>query len=180
VILSLHDVVGVTTQSMTCAEPGSQVVFMRVLRTNKRNRYFFIDFDDNQSNIREVHRDLNDLSAVLNWLLPAGYSHRQGDIGIYARQHLPLDRREIPNERQSTEFAGLMNRRHRFDCMQDCKFFRKDNRYFVQVLCRAHMVHPEHPSIALNPGLYELRGAKGRVVGRTVAVRSGKPPFVEL
>jgi hypothetical protein len=178
-LFSMRDVLRVQIELTTDEETGGHVVLARVLRAGKRMQVFFIDFDAKQSNVRRVKPSLKSVRQARAWLLAAGYVHRQGDIGIYARVRLPASAEEIARERQPAEFADLLNRRHRFDPISNSRFFRTAYRHFVQVVSETRMLHPEHPPITLLPGLYGLKGAKGQALGREIPVRIGKPSLVE-
>jgi len=133
-IVRLDGVVRVRSEEVRCGGSGAGHALIRVRRADGTVQAFFIDFDETQSNIRRVSARLATLAAVLNWLLPPGYAHRQGDIGIYCRTGLPAAAREISLESQPAEFAPLLGRRHRFDPIRECRFHRTVTRYFVQVL----------------------------------------------
>jgi hypothetical protein len=178
-LLSLRDVLHVQIESTTDEETCGHVALARVLRAGGRMQVFFIDFDEKQSNVRRIKPSLKSVREARAWLLPPGYVHRQGDVGIYARARLPASAAEIAREQQPTEFASLLNRRHRFEAICNCRFFRTTNRHFVQVVSETRMLHPEHSPVTLLPGLYALRGAKGQAIGHEIPVHIGKPSLVE-
>jgi hypothetical protein len=157
-----------------------KLVYLRVFRTGRRARGFFLDRDAVQSNVREVPGRLGSLDVVLRWLLAPGFAYRQGDIGIYSRAIPRSGIREIRPDRYGQAFARLLGGRHRFDPEGNCRYFRAGRRLFVEVLSAVRLVHPEHQAILLPPACYELRSARGRPLARRVPLRVGKPGPIPL
>jgi hypothetical protein len=179
-LFSLGDVKDMWIDSTQRLDGVVQVSLVRVTRERGPELAYFVDYDGQQGSVRSVRSDLPDLPSVLGWLLRPGYAYRQGDVGLYVCRRLPGSAEEVQRERQGGEFAAILNRRHRFEPAASCRFFRTARRYFVDVSSEARMVHPEHRSITLAPALYELKGARGRALGKEFLIRPAKPLFVEL
>ena len=135
---------------------------MSLLRINgQQERLFFIDEVDGSTNVREVLAALSHLDAVLSWLLPTGHMYRQGDIGIYRRERLPRAAEPVPASSQPQEFAPVLGLRHVFKADANCSYFRLGDACFVQVHSPTPLIHPEHETVLLIEGVYELIKAHG-------------------
>ena len=146
----------------------------RVTFSRGLGRTFFLSADSRQATLREIHPSLWTLRSALQWLLPPGYAHRQGDIGIYRREQLPTQVRAVSIEHWLNEYAPILHFRHRLVPLAACAFYKTRKRYFVRLQSKARIIHPEHEAVLIPPGLYELVGARGRPIPRTSLTRVGR------
>jgi hypothetical protein len=144
--------------------PGQEILFLRATAADGDVSALFIDDDSVQTNVRRVAPHLADVDAVLGWLLPPGFLCRQGDVGFYPRPALPP---------AAGELAAPLNRRHLFEPAASCRFFAgADGDVHVQVAERAQVVHPEHEAVTLEPGIYQIVGARGEPLSGVTAPRA--------
>jgi len=134
----------------------------------------FIDNDTIQTNVRLVSNALTRLSDVYPWLLPQDFLHRQGDVGIYVRNALPIGVHEISADSYPKAFAEVLSQRHSFDPAPRCRFYVGEELYYVRVMEQIRLVHPEHEALLLEPGLYQLIGAAGTPLPHFIGLRPGE------
>lgn len=171
----VEGVVRIDEERRRAEESEQDILFLR-LTTRCGLRAFFIDSDPVQTNVREVAPELERLDEVFPWLLPTGYTHRQGDVGIYRSAVLPPTALRIPREEYADHFVDILSKRHALDPMSACEFYIGDNHYYVSVNGPARLMHPEHPAIPLEVGLYQLIGARGTPLPVFVGLREGETP----
>lgn len=156
------------------------ILFLKVICGDDRKRAFFIDHDKAQTTVREVNPDLDDLDCVLRWLLPPGYTYRQGDIGIYRRTEIPDHVKPVAEADYVKHFMGILGRRHVLDTAANCQFYVGEGSFFIRVNAPTYLVHPEHKPIQIEEGIYELRGARGEILPKSAEIRVGKPLLWQL
>lgn len=150
----------------------------RVQSFNGSKRAFFLDADNGQANIREIDSALPDLRSVIKWLLPRGYSYRQGDIGIYRRESLPRMAQVVLARAYLEEYAPILHMRHRLEPLEACQFYRTTRKYFVRLESEARILHPEHAPVHMRVGSYEFIAARGQIISIENCARLGKPAFL--
>lgn len=175
-VVEVRDVAGLVEERRWMATSEQDIVFLRLFTQDGVQRAFFIDSDPVQTNVREVSSELERLDDVFPWLLPSDYTHRQGDVGIYQRATLPPSAGLIAREEYPESFIHILSKRHALDPVMACDFFVGEGRYHVRANQPSRLVHPEHPAIALAPGLYELLGARGTPLPEFVGLREGESP----
>lgn len=176
-VIDIENVESVVTEQRAAPETHQFLLYLRVHAADKCF-VFFIDADEVQTNVRLVSSDLGTLDEVLGWLLPPGFVHRQGDVGIYERQP-SSDAREIPSAQYPVVFEGVLSGRHSLEDPESCRFFSDGDRYFVEVRRDTCLVHPEHPAITLEPGWYQLVGARGECLPSFIGLRDGESAAYE-
>lgn len=172
-VVEVREVVEIVEERLWMASSEQDILFLRLF-TQDGPRAFFIDSDPVQTNVREVSPDLERLADVFPWLLPSDYTHRQGDVGIYQRPTLPPSAELIVRKAYPESFIHILSKRHALDPVTACDFFVGDGRYHVRVNQPSRLIHPEHPAIALAPGIYELLGARGTPLPEFVGLRAGE------
>lgn len=175
-VVEVGDVVGVAEERRRVDDSEQDILLIRLLTRDGGRRVFFIDSDPVQTNVREVSAELERLDDVFSWLLPPGYTHRQGDVGIYLRNGLPPSAQLIAREEYSDRFVHILSKRHALEPADACDFFVVDRLYHVRVNRPARLIHPEHTAITLTPGVYELLGARGTPLPEFVGLREGESP----
>jgi hypothetical protein len=173
-VAEVRGVVGIVEERRWMADSEQDILFLRLCTQDDGWRAFFIDSDPVQTNVREVSSELERLDDVFPWLLPTDYTHRQGDVGIYQRTALPPAAGPIAREEYPELFIHITSKRHALDPVEVCDFFVGNGLYYVRVNRPARLVHPEHPAIALAPGIYELLGARGTPLPEFVGLREGE------
>jgi hypothetical protein len=153
------------------------LLHLKFLLENGQVRAFFLDYDNIQTNIREVSPDPKNLQDLLNWLLPREYLVRQGDIAFYERYALPVIARIVDIIEFQRVLYPLIGARHRFEADHKCDFLVANDRFFIVVHEVLRLVHPEHKPVVLKAGYYELLIARGSVLPEEVFVRQAKPSF---
>jgi hypothetical protein len=162
-IVQITNVVRVEEDLLSRPETAQDSVLLRLWQKPDVVRALFIDDDQHQTSVREVDPSLVDVNAVIEWLLPAGYMCRQGDIGIYRRDRLPPNVREVRVPADTERLKRIVGR-HVLDRQDACKVFISGTRPFVLVQELVRLIHPEHSAIELDKGLYELVASRGRVL----------------
>ncbi|MGZ5443432.1 MAG: CBS domain-containing protein [Thermoanaerobaculia bacterium] len=170
-VADVHDVVDISVERREVRESDQVVMLLRLHCADGSVRALFLDSDPVQSNVREVASHLDRLDDVFSWLLEPGYAHRQGDVGIYAAPDIPSASRRVPAAEVPEVFAPILSKRHSLTPVEACEFFAGQDTWFVHVRDAARLVHPEHQAIAISPGLYEIRGARGIPLPSFVGLR---------
>lgn len=173
-VANIPGVIAITEERRDLPESEQVVLLLRLFRRDGSVRTLFLDTDPVQSNVREVAPHLERLDDVFDWLLEPGYMHRQGDVGIYAAAAIPADCRAVAAAEYADHFAPILSKRHALEPLEACEFHVGDGTYFVRVHGPARLVHPEHHAIAVAPGLYEIRGARGTPLPEIVGLRHGE------
>jgi hypothetical protein len=158
---------------------NQSLMLLRVLTKNS-SRSYFVDFEHGRTNVREVSPHLTTLSETVVWLLPRGYVERQGDVAFYEVG--------VPDHADEVEAAGFERRlfprlagRHQFTPVSSTKFFIvADERFFLRVERSQPVIHPEHPTVELHVGEYELIVANGQSLPTFVEVRTARTLLVGL
>jgi hypothetical protein len=152
---------------------SSQLMLLECALGDGTRRRLFIEGDERQASAREVAADLDDLDAVLGWLLPPGYAYRQGDVGFYRREALPLGLRPVESSDDRRECEQVLGRRHLLDPPDACRLW-VDGAAYVDVLRETRLVHPEHEPVTIEPGTYEIVAARGVPLPIEPEVRTAK------
>lgn len=158
---------------------GTREILLR-LRSPAGWRAFFIDESDCQSNLREIDPSVTTLAAAVAWLLPPGFVCRQGDVGIYPCAVMPTQARACAAGTHLEAFGPVLGRRHVFETAAHCDFFVADCRYFVSVRDHVRLIHPEHESIAIERGQYEIISARGTPIPDALPLREALPATLPL
>src|SRR5215210_7708741 len=132
-VVEVGDVVEVSEERRRVEASEQDIVFLRLFTRGGGPRAFFIDSDPVQTNVREVSPELERLDDVFPWLLPPGYTHRQGDVGIYRRDAVPPSARPVAREEYPERFVDILSKRHALEPAAACDFFGGDGRYHVVV-----------------------------------------------
>ncbi|MGJ4939536.1 CBS domain-containing protein [Bradyrhizobium sp. HKCCYLS1011] len=158
-------------------ESGSKqhVLLLTVDSEQSGRRVLFIDADPVQTNVREVDCALSNIDETYAWLLPQDFLHRQGDVGIYARDavpgHLPL----VPSGDYERVFEPAFSGRHVLVPVEGFVFYSDGSSFYVEVLCaKARIMHPEHHPVELRSGFYEIREARGIPLPSFSGLRDGE------
>ena len=178
IILEIAAVTGITMESEHDDDGGER----GLLRVESPGawRAFFVDRNQIQSNVREVDASLTTLTSVLEWLLPPGFVHRQGDIGVYACA-LPRDGEAgDPAASHPGVLAPLLGSRHLFDRPRHCAFIQTGGRYFVAVREPVRLIHPEHSPVEIAAGTYELVRARGRTLPGVATIAAAQTSTLPL
>jgi hypothetical protein len=178
-VAAVRGVVAIDEERRYAEETRQHLLLLRMTLRAGGARLFFLDGDPVQTNVREVAPELDGLDAVLAWLLPPGYAHRQGDVGLYRGRDLPPAARPVAPAEYPQAFVSVLSERHHLEPAAACEFFAGGDRFFVRVARAARLVHPEHPALALGPGLYELVGARGTPLPHFVGLRDGETAALE-
>lgn len=173
-VADVRGVVAIAEERRYVAASRQHLLLLRMTRRGGGARLFFLDSDPVQTNVREVAPELGGLDEVLGWLLPPGFAHRQGDVGLYRARDLPPAVRPVAPAEYPEQFVSVLSKRHHLEPAAACEFFAGGDRFFVRVARAARLVHPEHPALALGPGLYELVGARGTPLPHFVGLRDGE------
>ena len=177
-VVELAGVARIGEQASVCEETLQDLLLLKIACADGRTHAFFIDADPVQTNVRAVDPGLEVLEEVLDWLLPQGYVHRQGDVGIYPRSYLPAGARKIDAADYADECVDILSYRHLLEPAVSCNFYCAPGKLcYVLVRDAVRLVHPEHPAIELEPGLYELLGARGVALPQYVGLREGETPL---
>jgi hypothetical protein len=171
----MEGIVHISEEYRYLAELQEDLLFLKILCTFEKKRAFFINHDKVQTTVREVDPDLDDLDCVLRWLLPPDYTYRQGDIGIYHRSEIFDYVKPVQETDYAQYFSGVLGRRHVLDPMTNCIFFAGKGSCWIHVNEPVQLVHPEHKSIEIEAGLYEIQGARGEILPKSAKIRVGKP-----
>lgn len=141
------------------------VRLISIMSSSEKKNNYFIWRDATQSTIREVDQSLQNLESVLRWLLPTGYSYRQGDIALYECssewQSYFVCRSNLINVSLDT----ILGSRHFFDPPCLCANGNDGvvaGRLIVMLEEPSLLMHPEHGSLKVAPGIYEVIAAKGK------------------
>lgn len=138
---------------------AQRMALLRVFTGDEVRGAFFVDAEDNQANVRAVDPSLETLAATIEWLLPSDLHARQGDLGVQIADAIPSEARDVTDD-FDVEFDLPLHGRHRFT-KNDVRYFRRNDRYFVELPTGASLVHPEHEATILSEGRYELIPARG-------------------
>lgn len=160
-VTDVHGVTALELERRDVPESEQTVMLLRLRCGDGSARALFLDADPVQSNVREVAPHLERLDDVFDWLLEPGYVHRQGDVGIYARQAIPILAHRLSAAEYPDAFEPILSKRHQLSPAESCEFFAGGGVWFVRVREAARLIHPEHHALSLEPGLYEIRGAQG-------------------
>jgi CBS domain-containing protein len=160
-VTDVEDVQSIDVERRELPESEQTVMLLRLRSGDGSVRTLFLDADPVQSNVREVAPELERLDDVFDWLLEPGYVHRQGDVGIYPASDIPPAARCLAPAEYADAFEPILSKRHQPSPAERCEFFVAQNAWFVRAGEGVRLVHPEHHAIALQPGLYEFRGARG-------------------
>lgn len=156
-------------------EPASsQKILLMRFTCEEGERLLFIDADPVQTNAREVSPSLQSLKDVYDWLLSPDYAYRHGDVGVYARDTLPVGCQSVSPEKYEAAFEPVLSLRHVFKPAANCEFFVTKDRYFCRIGQDVQLMHPEHAPEALEPGLYEIIAARGVALPNIVGLREGE------
>jgi len=160
-VTDVADVVELATERRDAPAAEQSVMLVRLRSADGTVRALFLDADPVQSNAREVGPHLERLDEVFDWLLEPGFLHRQGDVGIYGVAAPQSGAQPVAVADYADRFEPVLSKRHQLSPAEACEFLAGDGKWFVRVHRATRLIHPEHPALALAPGLYELRGARG-------------------
>jgi hypothetical protein len=176
----IKGVVRISKEYRYLTDSQEDLLFLKVFCRDDRKRAFFIDHDKAQTTVREVNPDINDLDCVLRWLLPPGYTYRQGDIGIYRRTEIPDHVKPVAEADYVKYFMEVLGRRHVLEPAANCMFYVDEENCCIRVNAPTYLVHPEHKPIQIEEGIYELRRARGEILPKSAEIRVGKPLLWQL
>jgi hypothetical protein len=178
-LLKTNDVRQIFEERAVADGANQSLMLLRVL-TKDNSRSYFVDFEHGRTNVREVSPHLTTLSEALAWLLLPGYAARQGDVAFY-EVVIP----DLVKEVEAVEFErrlfSRLGGRHQFTPVSTTKFFiGADQHFFLRVERSQQVIHPEHPTVELQAGMYELAVAKGQSLPTFVEVRRARTLLVGL
>lgn len=180
IVVVIEGVVHISEEHRYLTDSREDLLFLKLVCRDENKRAFFIDHDKVQTTVREVDPELDDLDCVLRWLLPPGYTYRQGDIGIYSRPEILHHVKPVAEADYAEYFTGVLGRRHVLDPAANCTFYAGQGSCCIRVNAPTHLVHPEHKSIEIEAGIYEIRGARGEILPKSAEIRVGKPLLWQL
>jgi hypothetical protein len=178
-VIDVSNVVRLSEEWRESPQTEQTILFLRLFRADGSVCSLFLDNDNVQSNAREVSPDLERLDDVFPWLLDQDFVHRQGDVGVYACAQVPLLATLVSEEHVLDMFEPVLSRRHTFDPLSSCELFVGNNSYYVRVNKPVRLIHPEHRSIPLAIGLYEIRGARGTALPNYIGLRDNERAALE-
>jgi hypothetical protein len=178
-LITTNKVRRVSKERAVAEEANQSLMLLRVL-TKDDSRSYFVDFEHGRTNVREVSPHLTTLSETLAWLLPRGYVERQGDVAFY-EVGIPDHVKEVEAAEFERRLFPRLGGRHQFTPVSTTKFFiAADQRFFLRVEQSQSVIHPEHPTVELQAGGYELVVAKGQSLPTFVEVRRARTLLMGL
>jgi hypothetical protein len=173
-VADIADVVQLDSERRDVPESEQVVLLLRFGLADGSTRVLFLDSDPVQSNAREVAGHLRRLDEVFDWLLEPGYVARQGDVGIYPAHAVPATSSPIASGDYPAVFEPVLSQRHSLQPVSVCELAAGAGLFHVRALAPIRLVHPEHHAVALEPGLYELRAARGEPLPSFTGLRHGE------
>lgn len=170
-LAEFRDVSSIQQEYARMEESQQDVLLLRLHDRHGNVHSLFIDNDPVQTNVRLISSEVSRLADVYGWLLPSGYVHRQGDVGLYLRDKLPRNARKVSAKDYPQRFIGILSKRHDFIPTDSLQFYATRNTYYVRVVEPVRLIHPEHDALPLVPGLYRLIGAKGIPLPKLIGLR---------
>jgi len=170
-LAEFRDVASIQQEYARIEESQQDVLLLRLHDRHGNVHALFVDNDPVQTNVRLISSEVSRLADVYSWLLPSGYAHRQGDVGLYLRDKLPRNARKVSAKHYPQRFIGILSKRHSFAPIDSLRFYATRNTYYVRVVEPARLIHPEHEAQPLEPGLYRLIGAKGIPLPKFIGLR---------
>ena len=168
------------SEERAVAEGANQSLLLLRVLTKDDSRSYFVDFEHGRTNVREVSPHLTTLGETLAWLLPRGYVERQGDVAFY-EVSIPDHVKEVEAAEFERRIFPRLGGRHQFTPVSTTKFFvAADQHFFLRVERSQPVIHPEHPTVELQVGGYELVVAKGQSLPTFVEVRRARTLLVGL
>lgn len=174
-VTEISDVIDLYFEQRNDDETDQSMLFLKVFSKDNKTNAFFLDADPVQTNAREVDSSLNNLTEVLNWLLPSDYFCRQGDIGFYKTKSIPEGAIEVSKDEYGDYFEKPFHKRHIISPKENCNFYvMETGRYFIRVNGQAFIIHPEHHPEELPLGLLEVVCAKGEPLPKIIGLKEGE------
>jgi hypothetical protein len=168
------------SEERAVAEGANQSLMLLRVLANDDSRNYFVDFEHGRTNVREVSPHLVTLSETLAWLLPGGYVERQGDVAFYETV-IPDHVKEVEAEEFDWLLFPQLGGRHQFAPISTTRFFVvSDQHFFLRVERSQPVIHPEHPTVELPVGGYELVVARGQSLPKFVEVRRARTLLVGI
>jgi len=178
-VTEIADVIRIEEEVRRLEESEQNILLLRFHDRHGRVRTLFIDNDPVQTNVREIASELDRLDNVFAWLLPLDYVYRQGDVGLYRRTEIPVQADKISTSSYADRFIEVLSKRHSLDPVGSCEFYSHNDKFYVHVIAPVRLNHPEHESISLETGIYELIGARGTPLPEFVGLRTNEKPALE-
>jgi hypothetical protein len=178
-LITTNEVRQISKECAFAKGTNQSLMLLRVL-TKHDSRSYFVDFEHDRTNVREVSSHLTSLSETLAWLLPRGYVERQGDVAFY-EVGIPDHVKEVEAAEFERRLFPRLAGRHQFTPVSSTKFFiTADQHFFLRVERSQPVIHPEHPTVELRVGGYELVVANGQSLPTFVEVRRARTLLVGL
>ena len=178
-LITTNEVRQISKERAVAEGANQSLMLLRVL-TKDDSRSYFVDFEHGRTNVREVSPHIKTLSETLAWLLPRGYVERQGDVAFYAVS-IPDHVKKVEAAEFERQLFPRLAGRHQFAPVSTTKFFiAVDQRFFLRVERNQPVIHPEHLTVELRAGEYELVVANGQSLPTFVEVRRARTLLVGL
>jgi len=83
----------------------------------------------------------------------------QGDVAIIKINKLPTGakKQEKPKDRLVLEYGEVTGHAHAIKDIHKCDMYLEGTRRFLEVCFTVPLTHEEHDTIALEPGVYEIK-----------------------
>jgi hypothetical protein len=178
-LITINKVRQISEERAVAEGTNQSLMLLRVL-ANDDSRSYFVDFEHGRTNMREVSPHLVTLNETLAWLLPRGYVERQGDVAFYETV-IPNHVKEVEAEEFDWLLFPQLGGRHQFAPISTTRFFVvSDQQFFLRVERSQPVIHPEHPTVELPVGGYELVVARGQSLPKFVEVRRARTLLVGI
>jgi len=102
-------------------------------------------------------------------------AYRQGDVVLKQVRRLPEDVKQI---KRKLRVSGETGNPHTLE--GEYKLYRAGDRLYVVVEAASRLVHPEHSSITVKPGIYEVERVRSFDLANALSKTSTRPPIVEI
>ena len=178
-LITINKVRQISEERAVAEGTNQSLMLLRVL-ANDESRSYFVDFEHGRTSMREVSPHLVTLNETLAWLLPRGYVERQGDVAFYETV-IPNHVKEVEAEEFDWLLFPQLGGRHQFAPISTTRFFVvSDQQFFLRVERSQPVIHPEHPTVELPVGGYELVVARGQSLPKFVEVRRARTLLVGI
>ena len=101
--------------------------------------------------------------------------YRQGDVILHRVKDLPKEARPV---RRRLRVRGETGKQHVLE--GEYRLYRSGSQLYVVVEAPSKLTHPEHPTILVRPGTYEVRRVRSFELAEALSRASARPPILEI
>ena len=101
--------------------------------------------------------------------------YRQGDVILHRVKGLPKEAKTV---RRRLRVRGETGNNHVLE--GEHRLYRSGSRLYVVVEAPSKLTHPEHPTILVRPGTYEVRRVRSFELAEALSRASARPPILEI